>query len=137
MSESQNLLALDVGEKRIGVALANTTAQLAHPLLALENTQDVYKKISELISEHKINKLIIGLPRNLQGKDTSQTVFTQEFMARLEEFVTIPMHWQDEALTSVLAREELDAKKIDYQKGDVDKLAAAYILQDFLDQQPN
>lgn len=128
-------MALDVGERRIGVALANRVARLASPLTTLENNTAVYEKIAELIHAHDADALVIGLPRGMQGQQTGQTTATEAFAANLREHITVPVYFMDEAVTSQMARAELKARGSHIHKGDIDALAATYILEDYLREQ--
>ena len=85
--KSLKLMALDVGTKRIGVALADSSIRIAIPFLTIEVENDlesVVKQIIELISKEEINVLVVGLPRNQSGEETSQSVYTKEFVKKLE-----------------------------------------------------
>lgn len=125
-------LSLDVGRARIGLAMANSVARIASPLPAIANDEAIASTLSNVIAEHDINLLIVGLPRGLQGQDTDQTRYVQEFIASIGEQVKIPFQWQDEALTSVKAEAELNKRGKPYDKGDIDSLSAVYILEDYL-----
>jgi putative transcription antitermination factor YqgF len=72
----------------------------------------------------------------LDGQHTSQTVAVEEFKAELERTLSVPVYWQDEALTSRLAEDELKARGRPYKKADIDALSATYILEDFLRDHP-
>jgi putative holliday junction resolvase len=126
------IVALDIGAKRIGVASANVVARLASPDKTLEVTENVFEDILQLLAEQTAAALVLGLPRGMQGQDTAQTKTVEEFGKELKQKITIPLFWQDEAMTSRLSEEQLKATKKSYQKGDIDALAAAYILEDFL-----
>jgi putative Holliday junction resolvase len=126
------ILALDVGNKRIGVAIADPQTRIASPLTTIAHDQSTAEKINELIRNHRAEALVIGLPRNLNGDSTEQTRIVEAFVVSLKRHLTIPTYWQDEALTSKLAEAELDSKRKSYNKGEVDSLAATYILEDFL-----
>jgi len=126
------LLALDVGAQRIGVAEANSIARIAHPLTTLAHSESIITDIAELIKKHDATMLVIGLPRGMQGQDTQQTQYVRDFVQKLQITISTPIFWQDEALTSRKAEEELTARKKPYKKGDIDALAATYILDDFL-----
>lgn len=128
------LLALDVGEQRVGVAEAHSIARIAHPLTTLDHTVAIFDDIAELIAKHDGVVLVVGLPRGMQGQETAQTHYVEAFVADLKRHIKVPIFWQDEALTSQKAEKELDARKKPYNKGDVDALAATYILDDFLQQ---
>ncbi|CAN5394171.1 Holliday junction resolvase RuvX [soil metagenome] len=135
MSDSGNVIALDVGDRRIGVALANLTARMASPLLTIDcqAEPDVFACILELAREHNAVAVIVGLPRSMEGQETGQTLSARQFAADLRKTVTIAVHLQDEAATSLAAEDDLKASGKPYAKGDIDKLAAAYILRDWLE----
>ncbi len=127
-----NILALDVGERRIGVALANTLAKLPSPLTTIANNQETWQNLRSLIDEHGVTHLVVGLPRNLSGDDTAQTAYCREFAETLKEKFSLDVTLQDEALTSHKAEEELKSRKTGFDKAAVDALAATYILDDYL-----
>lgn len=134
MSVTHNILALDVGDRRIGVALASLEARMAAALLTIDrlNEADVFATILKLVNEHQAEAVVIGLPRGMDGQETAQTKTARDFAAELQRCFDVPVHLQDEAATSLLAEEALQAAGKPYQKGDIDKLAAAYILNDWL-----
>ncbi len=134
-NNNKTVLSLDVGDVRIGVALANTIAKMASPLTTINNDQDVIKTVQGLINEHQASQLVIGLPRGLDGQETAQTGKARAFKEALSRQIQIPVYLMDEAATSLKAKAELNARGKNYQKGDVDALAATYILEDFLNQE--
>jgi putative Holliday junction resolvase len=136
LSSSDSILALDVGAKRIGVATANAVARIAHPLTTIENNADVLLTIEGLMHQEQAVMVVVGLPRGLSGQETGQTRTVQAFAKTLEEYLNVPLHWQDEAVTSEQAEAELKQRGKPYAKGDIDALAATYILEDFLHEHP-
>jgi len=130
------VLALDVGERRIGVAEANLQARLASPLTTLLVGNSTLEDIQNLALEHGAKALVVGLPRGLDGQHTKQTVLVEEFKASLEQVVNVPVYWQDEALTSRQAESELKSRGQPYKKEDIDALSATIILEDFLRDHP-
>lgn len=126
------ILALDVGGQRIGVAIASSLARLPAPLTTLANNDSFLPELLKLIEHERVASLVIGLPRGLDGQETAQTAAVRAFVEGLRPHVTLPIYWQDEAATSVRAEAELSKRGKIYQKGDVDALAATYILEDFL-----
>lgn len=130
------ILALDVGERRIGVAIAHAIARIAGPLTTLEQSERIYTDLAQLIAREGATTLVVGLPRNLNGDHTAQTAAVERFAAELQRATAIPLHWQDEALTSRKAEAELEARGKPYRKGDIDALSATYILEDFLRDNP-
>lgn len=134
---NSSVLALDVGEKRVGVAVASMIARLPRALATLERGDDFLPKLEQLIESERPAALVLGLPRGLEGQHTDQTRSVESFADQLAKELKLPIFFQDEALTSVQAEEELDKSGKPYQKGDVDALAATYILNDFLNDKAN
>jgi len=126
------VLGLDVGSVRIGVALARTDVRIAQPLTTLEHTPEIFAAISGLIAKEGVTIVVVGWPRGLDGQETAQTKSTEAFVAALRQHISQPVYLQDEALTSRKAEAELQARKKLFSKGDVDALAATYILDDYL-----
>jgi putative Holliday junction resolvase len=132
----KNILALDVGERRIGVAVAGSEAKLARPLTTLLNTDKFFDELAKIVQQEDIGRLVVGLPRGLEGQTTAQTETVQGFAKELENRLSLPVHLQDEALTSVQAEAELKQRRKLSVKGDIDALAATLILEDYL-QEPS
>jgi putative holliday junction resolvase len=127
-----SILALDVGNKRVGVARASLIARLPEPLVTLKRGEQFFAELERIIDQEAVTGIVVGLPRGLNGQITQQTTATESFIADLQHHFDLPTYLQDEALTSKKARAELQASKGMYEKGDVDALAATYILEDFL-----
>lgn len=133
---SNNLLALDVGGARVGVAVSRADVAVARPLKTLAREDaDFWQQLVALVDEHEVGELVVGLPRGLDGQETGQTEAVRAFADEMAGYLTLPLHWQDEALTSVKAEEALRERGGQYQKGDIDALAASYILADYLQEQ--
>ena len=132
MAHSQSLIALDVGEKRIGVALADTSVRIAvaRDTISVDGTQ--LQQIAKIVEQEGVQTVVVGYPRNQSGESTQQTQYVEQFAAQLEPIVPTVV-FQDESLTSVKAEELLKAQKKPYAKGDIDALAASLILQDYLE----
>ena len=133
MAASKNILGLDVGEKRIGVALADSAVKIAVPLDTIEVDGSEIQNIASLVVGEKINTIVVGYPRNQAGLATSQTIYVEKFVEQLE-FLEVPIEFQDESLTSVMAEDRLKAHNRPYSKGDIDAQAAAIILQDYMEE---
>ena len=128
----KTLLALDVGEKRIGVAVADTSVKIAIAYDTVQVDGTEIEQIARIIGLEGAGKVIIGYPRNQQGETTTQTEFVEQFAQQLKD-IAPEIVFQDESLTSVKAEEFLKRQKKPYEKGDVDALAASFILQDYLE----
>ena len=134
---NNSVLALDVGNKRVGVAVASLIAKLPRPLITLDNDDHFIESLQNIIEVEDVGAIIIGYPRDMQGDSTDQTRAVEEFTAKLRAEFAMPILYQDEALTSKHAEAELSSKGKDYVRGDIDSLAATYILQDFLNDPKN
>jgi putative Holliday junction resolvase len=132
MAEASELIGLDIGHKRTGIARASSLAALAEPLMSV-GTTEVVKTLKKLASDKEVSAVAIGLPRNLQGNDTAQTLWVRDFVDKLKKQITMPFYWQDEALTTKLAENLKQGAK---SPADEHSLAAAIVLQDFLDTPP-
>jgi len=137
-------LGIDYGERRIGLALSDASGVLASPWKRLANDANVGAAARRLADEVRalqkdetgLDAVVIGLPRRLSGEPTDQTARVQKLAQLLAAEVTVPIALQDERLTSHQADELLARREPDWRrrKEQVDAMAAALILQDFLDQ---
>lgn len=134
MSRNKTYLALDVGEKRIGVAVGDTGVRIAVPFDTIEVDGAELQNIAKIVIGEKIDTVVVGYPRNQSGEPTAQTAFAEAFAAKLTD-IAPRLVFQDESLTSVLAEQRLQSYKKPYSKADIDAQAAALILQDYLEQQ--
>lgn len=125
-------LALDIGEKRIGVAQADNEVRIAFPLCTVLVDGLEKQRLREIVAEAQPSALIVGYPRNQQGETTAQTREVERVAAELES-LQVPIVFQDESLTSVLAEDHLKRQKKPYTKADIDAHAAAIILGDYLE----
>lgn len=132
-SQSKPIIALDVGEKRIGVAATDGIVRIARPLGAVEADGSELEQITGHITEERAVAVVIGYPRNQSGEATAQTAFVEAFADRLRAVTGAKIIFQDESLTSVLAEERLRSYGKPYTRGDIDAQAAALILQDYLE----
>lgn len=132
-------MALDVGQRRIGVALSDPTRMLASPLLTLHATPRAraFQRIAALVQEHAVAELVLGLPLTMSGEIGPQARDVQSFAEELRQTLTIPMHLFDERLTSAAAERMMADLGIrpEQRKARIDEVAASIILQDFLDSQ--
>ncbi len=129
---STTLVSLDVGEKRIGVAVADAGIRIAVPFATVEVDGSELQTIAEIVLKEDADIIVVGYPRNQSGEATAQTKYVESFAERLETLEK-KIVFQDESLTSVLAEQQLIAHKRPYSKGDIDAQAAAIILQDYVE----
>lgn len=135
------LVALDVGEKRIGVATADTSVKIAVPYGTIVVDGNEFSAIAKILQDESSHHLVVGLPRNSQGLETEQSRSVRAFVAKFQAYLTAQgiekplVRFQDESLTSVQAEQNLSlrSKKRHIEKGEIDREAATLILQDFLD----
>lgn len=125
MNQPINYFALDIGEKRIGIARANSIARLVSPVATITNDASFTQQFDKLISEYAVSKIIVGLPRSMQGGETAQSLFTRQFVA--DKLVKYDLEWQDETLSSVEAKQHPE-----WQAYGIDAAAACIILDDYM-----
>lgn len=124
------ILALDVGAARVGIARGSQAARLAQPLKTVQ-TAGAMQELQKLIAQNKVEAIVVGLPRDLSAHETDQTRWVRNWVKEAKAKIDLPFYWQDEALTSKEAAGKNRRSKIKNQG--LDALAAAIILQDFLD----
>ncbi len=135
-------LALDVGSKRIGVAVSDELGLTAQPVLTLErrhNTREDLRSLARLARRFAVAGIVVGNPLHISGEESPRSARTQDFAAQLGELSGLPIHMWDERLTTEAAHQIL------YEAGHprqehrrvVDQVAATLILQSFLDEKRN
>lgn len=137
-------LALDVGTKRIGIAVSDGLGLTAQPVMTLErrrNPREDLRSIARLARRHEVSGIVVGLPLHMSGEDSPRAAKTRAFAAELGELSGLAIHLWDERLTSEAAHEILYAagRKRQTHKDVVDQVAAVLILESFLNshaQQP-
>lgn len=128
----QNFLSLDVGERRIGVSVADSSIKIAIAYETITVDGNELRRIAEIIAYENIDVVVIGYPRNQSGEPTRQTEYVEEFAKQLVD-IAPKIVFQDESLTSVKAEETLKRQGKPFVKGDIDALAASFILEDYLE----
>jgi putative Holliday junction resolvase len=133
------ILGLDIGEKRIGVALSDPLQIIASAFTVVERTTDeaAIKQIINLALENEVERIVVGMPRSLDGSLGKQAQAVQSFVDLLKERTELPVVAWDERLSTVAAERtmlEIGMKR-DKRKKRRDSLAAAFILQGYLDRQ--
>jgi len=137
------VVGLDVGEKRVGVAVSDISATLARPLSVLRSAgldidalDIVAREIARLAQEEDgVSAIVVGLPRHLDGTPSDMTPRVEKFAQQLRAKVSLPVTLQDERLSSREAESRLAVRDKDWRsrKARLDAAAAAVILQDYLD----
>jgi putative Holliday junction resolvase len=133
------VLGLDVGDRRIGLALSDPGGILASPLTIIEHTtelQDI-EAILKIAKEREVERIIVGLPRLMNGDIGPQAQKVQTFVEAIRSHTQIPIEYRDERLTTVTAqrlKQETSSKKKNRNLR-YDAMAAAVILQDYLEEQ--
>lgn len=137
---------MDLGRKRVGLAISDPSGTLARPLRTLDRAASDEQAAAALASvihalateEDGIETVVVGLPRRLDGTDTDQTLHVRRMVDRLKALVPSPIVLQDERLSSHEAENRLAVNERDWRKRKVrlDAAAAAVILQDYLDTRP-
>ena len=129
------LMGIDFGEVRIGIALSDPLQIISQPFLVLTNNENTINEIQNMIKTEKVEKIILGLPQNLDGEDTKKTLEVREFAEKLKNNIDVPLIFWDERYSSVEANEQL--KKMDYtileSRKVVDKVAASIILKSYME----
>lgn len=133
MADKKIFLGIDVGAQRTGLAYADSIGRIAQPLKTVVTDGSEIETILSVLKEIGATDIVVGRPRNQSGERTEQTKFAEEFVERGLTAAGLPVHWQDESVTSILAEERLTARKKPYTKADIDAEAAAIILQDYLE----
>lgn len=135
-------LGLDLGSKRIGVALCDPDERVATPLTVVQrgaSRNDDHAKIRALVAEYEAQAVVVGLPLNLQSKVTAAAQSAIDETEQLRTALDVPVHLHDERLTTKTADRSLMQleMKADARRRVVDKVAAAVMLQSFIDHRRN
>jgi len=128
-------LALDLGDRRIGVAISDTLGMLARPLEVFKRTSRVadFAHVGHLVTQHQVDAIIAGLPISMDGSEGRQAAWVRNYSAALTETLSIPLHLWDERLTTEEAISIMRAQGKSPTKDWIDAVAAAVILQSYLD----
>jgi len=131
------ILSLDYGDARIGVAISDELGWTAQGLEVIERRKEGadLKRIAELVSQHEVEEVVVGLPKNMNGTIGPRGEICKAFAEQLHEMLQVPVHLWDERLTTVSAHRTLIEADVSRKKrkGVVDKMAASLILQNYLD----
>ena len=146
--KATTILGLDFGERRIGVALSDIGKTLATGLTTLDCRQNpnYLSALGDIIREEDVEAIVVGYPLRTDGKIAAgaKTEAVDAFIAKLEAKFGLPVHREDESFTSAMASQSLKARgkkkrgRKDHgrDKAEIDRVAACFILQDYLDGLP-
>lgn len=138
MMNNTRLLGFDLGDARIGVALSDISQTIASPLMMLPRKKkfsELVADIEELVKKHQVGGIVIGLPLNMDGSEGPRVQSARAFANNLSKHLTIPIHFWDERMSTMAVARTLEESGISHtsRKEQVDKMAASYILQGYLD----
>jgi putative Holliday junction resolvase len=139
--KKMRIMGLDMGSHTIGLAISDESGMIAQSLETIKrrSTEEDFKEISRVIDQFKVEKIVVGLPKNMNGTLGKQAEMVLEWVEALKKRISLPVVTWDERLTTVgatkiLLEADLSRKK---RKKVIDQVAAALILQGFLDQDRN
>ncbi|PIP21534.1 MAG: Holliday junction resolvase RuvX [Candidatus Nealsonbacteria bacterium CG23_combo_of_CG06-09_8_20_14_all_40_13] len=131
-----SFLGLDVGDKKIGVAISHSEV-LANEYATLENNPEIFEQISKICQSENMEKIVVGLPISASGEDSAQAKKTRQFAKNLQGKIDLPVILENETLTTMEAEQILcdEGLTVAQAKERVDQLSAKLILQQFLESQ--
>jgi putative holliday junction resolvase len=137
-SREKRILGIDYGSTRIGLSLSDPLQIIAQPYKTLANSKQTLKEICQIVDEREVGLIVVGMPFNLKGEKGKKAQEVDEFINRLREATTTEVvHWDERFTTSIAHQTLLDMgtrrEERRSNKGRVDAMAAAILLQGFLD----
>jgi putative Holliday junction resolvase len=135
-SKAMRILALDYGRRHIGVAVSDELGVTAQPLAALErkNRREDLRRLREVVKKNQVALIIVGLPLHLSGQRSEMAAEAERFAARIQKELGLPVVMRDERLTTWEAEETARESK-SAKSADLDSLAAAILLSEYLDEE--
>lgn len=137
MTQEQRILGIDYGTRRIGLAISDPLRIIAQSLETIENNNECYSIIKKIIEREYIALIVVGMPLNLKGERAQKSLEVEEFIRNLRVHIKIDIVDWDERFTSTMAQRSLlqfgVKKKQRSEKGRIDSMAAAIMLQSYLD----
>jgi putative holliday junction resolvase len=134
----ERIMAIDFGERRIGLALSDPTLLFAYPYETVLNDDKLWGKLKGIIEEKEVKKILLGYPLKFDNSRTHATAGVEKFKAEIEKRFKLEVELWDERFTSEMAKESIlqtvTKKSKRREKGLVDRTAAAIILQEYLDE---
>ena len=129
-------LAIDYGDKRTGLAICDPAETIASPLTVIHGQKELLRKIADIVETENVEAIVLGLPLNMDDSQGFQAKHVLQFAEQLKTRLNIPIHFQDERLSTFGAEEKLNLPKFTRKKKKkrLDAIAAAEILEAFLEQ---
>ncbi len=131
------VMALDLGSKRIGVAISDPTRTIAqsYGVVKRKSREEDFARYQQILAEQKVTLLVVGLPTTSEGGDSDTAVWIRDYIAEFSLLCKVPIQFWDESFTTVKAEESLRqrGKRGKKARQQVDAVAAAFILQSYLD----
>ena len=135
------ILGLDIGDARTGVAISDELGIAAHPLCTIQrkSRKAVLAELQELVTAHKVERIVVGLPLQLNGEEGVQARKVKQFAERLEQQINLPIVFWDESFTTAEASQILRGtkKRRRKRKQVIDQVAAVLILEGYLEELRN
>jgi len=135
------VMALDLGSKRVGVALSDPTRTIAqsYGVVQRKSRDEDFARYQQIMTEQKVTLLVVGLPTTSEGGDSETAVWIRDYIAEFSQQCGVPIQFWDESFTTVQAEDSLRqrGKRGKKARQQVDAVAAAFILQSYLDAQRN
>jgi putative Holliday junction resolvase len=129
------LIGLDIGERRVGVAVSDELHVIASPVESVDLKRGGMQALLAVIERYNPERIIVGLPTGMSGREGPQAKAVREFVKQLRETITTPITFWDERMTTSIAQQALitSGRRRRARKERVDAVAAAVILQSYLD----
>jgi putative Holliday junction resolvase len=130
------IIAVDMGEKRVGVAISDPSGIIAQPLLTIERHDNaaLMLELKKVVEQYGVERIIVGIPYALNGSETKKSIEITAFTRQLQAALHVPIVMEDERLTTRMAENSLHmmGKKVGKSRNKIDQIAAAHILQHYL-----
>ncbi len=133
----KRILGIDYGDVRVGLSLSDLTQTIAKPFKTINysSSENLLDQLKRIIVEHEVCKIIVGIPHNMKGENTPQTLKVKKFVSFLKSNSSYDIALIDERLSSIEAEKTMHKMNIKtgHNKKEIDKIAASVILQEYLD----
>jgi len=137
MEDKGKVLAIDLGEKRIGLAISDETRTIAgsYGVISRKSRREDYERYAKIVEDEAVTLIVMGLPITLSGQEGQRAAWVRDYSAELSKNIALPLEFWDERFSTKQAEASLHArgKRGKRAKERVDAVAAAFILQDYLD----